>query len=42
MFSWRQRLKANRLGYLVKRAGYLISDDSRYSYRMSDYSDIKA
>ena len=31
-----------QLDYLVERVGYLISDDSRYSYRMSDYSDIKA
>jgi hypothetical protein len=31
-----------QLDYLVERVRYLISDDSRYSYRMSDYSDIKA
>jgi hypothetical protein len=31
-----------QLDYLVERVRYLISDDSRYSYRMSDYADIKA
>ncbi|KAL7533185.1 hypothetical protein ACHAXR_005093, partial [Thalassiosira sp. AJA248-18] len=31
-----------QLEYLVKEVRYLISDDARYSYRMSDYSDIKA
>ena len=31
-----------QLNYLVERVRYLISDDSRYSYRMSDYADIKA
>jgi len=33
---------AKQLDYLVDRVKYLISDDARYSYRMSDYSDIKA
>ena len=31
-----------QLEYLVEKVRYLISDDARYSYRMSDYSDIKA
>lgn len=31
-----------QLEYLVERVRHLISDDARYSYRMSDYSDIKA
>ncbi|KAL7551070.1 hypothetical protein ACHAWF_014268 [Thalassiosira exigua] len=31
-----------QLEHLVERVRYLISDDARYSYRMSDYSDIKA
>jgi len=31
-----------QLEHLVERLRYLISDDTRFSYRMSDYSDIKA
>ena len=31
---------AKQLDYIVDKVRYLISDDSRYSYRMSDYSDI--
>ena len=31
-----------QLEYLVDEVKYLISDDARYSYRMSDYSEIKA
>jgi len=31
-----------QLEYLVDRVKYLISDEHRYSYRMSDFSDIKA
>jgi hypothetical protein len=31
-----------QLEHLVERVRYLISDDTRFSYRMSDYSDIKA
>jgi len=31
-----------QLDYLVERVRYLISDESRYSYRIDDYSDIKA
>ncbi|KAL3823299.1 hypothetical protein ACHAXA_010434 [Cyclostephanos tholiformis] len=31
-----------QLDYLVERVRYLISDESRYSYRLSDYADIKA
>ncbi|KAK1735981.1 hypothetical protein QTG54_013117 [Skeletonema marinoi] len=30
-----------QLDYLVEEVRYLISDDSRYSYRMSDFTDIK-
>eukprot|EP00984_Skeletonema_dohrnii_P023438 scaffold12529_cov117-Skeletonema_dohrnii-CCMP3373.AAC.1 len=30
-----------QLDYLVEQVRYLISDDSRYSYRMSDFTDIK-
>jgi len=33
---------AKQLEHLVERVRYLISDDTRFSYRMSDYSDIKA
>ena len=32
----------DQLEYLIDRVRYLISDDARYSYRMSDYSDIQA
>jgi hypothetical protein len=31
-----------QLDYLVEKVRYLISDESRYSYRIDDYSDIKA
>lgn len=31
-----------QLEYLVDKVRYLISDDARYSYRFSDYADIKA
>jgi hypothetical protein len=31
----------NQLDYLVTKVRYLISDDARYSYRMSDFTDIK-
>lgn len=31
-----------QLEYLVEKVRFLISDDTRFSYRMSDYSDIKA
>jgi len=31
-----------QLEYLVERVKYLISDDARYSYRFSDYADIRA
>ena len=31
-----------QLDYLVERVRFLISDDTRFSYRMSDYADIKA
>ena len=30
-----------QLDYLVEKVRYLISDDARYSYRMSDFTDIK-
>ncbi|KAL9189508.1 hypothetical protein ACHAXT_009183 [Thalassiosira profunda] len=33
---------AEQLEYLVEKVRELISDDARFSYRMSDYSDIKA
>ena len=31
-----------QLEYLVGKVKYLISDDARYSYRMSDYEELKA
>ena len=31
-----------QLDYLVEKVRYLISDESRYSYSIDDYSDIKA
>ena len=30
-----------QLDYLVEKVRYLISDDARFSYRMSDFTDIK-
>jgi hypothetical protein len=30
-----------QLDYLVEKVRYLISDETRYSYRMSDFTDIK-
>jgi len=31
-----------QLEYIVEKVRHLISDDSRYSYRFSDYADVKA
>jgi hypothetical protein len=31
-----------QLNYLIEKMRYLISNDSCYSYRMSNYADIKA
>lgn len=31
----------DQLNYLVERVRELVSDESRYSYRMSDFADVK-
>ena len=41
LWSGPSEVDDKQLDYLVEEVRYLISDDTRYSYRMSDFTDIK-